>query len=116
MGSNGDIWSLYSKKDKNLIRGLPEDYEEPPYIPGPYIPLNEPPKDNSPSYTGKLCYAGIDILNIDHKGFVTASECGGRPSGNIFEEGWTAPNEPFLCPMLWCRSKNDQERIRVNQS
>jgi hypothetical protein len=81
-----------------------------------YVPLNKPPKDDSPSYTGKLCYAGIDILNVDHRGFVTASDCGGRSSGNVFEAGWTAPTDPFACPMLWCRSKNDRERIRINQN
>ena len=114
--ANGMMWPQYSKKDKNLIRGLPEDYEDPPYVAPPYVPLNEPPKDNSPSYTGKLCYAGIDMLTIDHKGFAVASECGGRSSGNVFEEGWMAPDGPFACPMLWCRSSNDRERLRINQS
>jgi organic radical activating enzyme len=111
-----DGWAGYSKKDNNLIRGLPEDYEDPPAPEPVYIPLNEPPKDDSPSYTGKLCYAGIDILTIDHKGFVVASDCGGRPSGNVFESEWSAPDGPFACPMLWCRSIDDRERIRVNQS
>lgn len=114
--SEGDSWQGYSKKDKNLIRGLPEDYEDPPFVPLPYVPLNEPPKDDSPSYTGKLCYAGVDILAIDHKGFTRGSDCGGRPTGNVFEEGWTAPNGPFPCSMLWCRSNNDRNTIRVNQS
>ena len=114
--ANGEMWTQYSKKDKNLIRGFPEDYEDPPYVPPPYIPLNEPPKDDSPTYTGKLCYAGVDILNIDHKGFCNGSECGGRMIGNIFEEGWMVPDGPFACPMLWCRSINDREKIRVNQS
>ena len=114
--ANGDIFPQYSKKDKNLIRGLPEDYEDPPYIPEPYVPLNVPPADGGFSYTGKLCYAGIDVLSINHKGFVTASDCGGRSSGNVFEEGWLAPDGPFACPMLWCRSHNDRQLIRVNQS
>ena len=114
--SEGDSWQGYSKKDKNLIRGFPEDYEDPPFVPMPYVPLNEPPKDDSPSYTGKLCYAGVDILTIDHKGFARGSDCGGRPIGNVFEEGWSAPNGPFPCSMLWCRSTNDRNTIRVNQS
>ena len=114
--SEGDSWQGYSKKDNNLIRGLPEDYVDPPLVPMPYVPLNEPPKDDSPSYTGKLCYAGVDVLTIDHKGFAKGSDCGGRPIGNVFEEGWTAPNGPFPCSMLWCRSTNDRNTIRVNQS
>jgi len=116
LSNSPDGWAGYSKKDNNLIRGLPEDYEDPPAPEVVYIPLNEPPKDDSPSYTGKLCYAGVDILTIDHKGFVVTSDCGGRPGGNVFEEGWSAPNGPFACPMLWCRSGDDRARIRVNQS
>ena len=114
--ADNSLWSGYSKKDKNLIRGLPEDYEDPPYVEPAYVPLNEPPKDDSPSYTGKLCYAGVDTLRIDHKGFAVGSECGGRDIGNVFEENWTAPNGPFACPMFWCRSANDRNTIRVNQS
>ena len=95
---------------------MPEDYVAPPYIPAPYIPLNEPPKENSPSYTGKSCYAGVDILRIDHKGFGKGSECGGRPIGNVFEDGWVAPDGPFACTMLWCRSSKDRNTIRINQS
>lgn len=114
--SEGGDWSGYSKKDKNLINFLPEDYVEPPRVESPYVPLNEPPKDNTPSYTGKLCYAGIDLLRIDHKGFANGSDCGGRPIGNVFEEGWEAPQGPFACPMLWCRSPSDRTDIRVNQS
>lgn len=112
-GIHGDTWSGYSNKDKNLINHLPEDYEPPPYVPPPYVPLNEPPKDNSPSYTGKSCYAGVDMLRIDHKGFAKGSECGGRPIGNVFEEGWTAPDGPFTCPMLWCRIPKDREELRI---
>jgi organic radical activating enzyme len=114
--SDGGDWSAYSKKDKNQINFLPDDYEEPPRVEAPYVPLNEPPKDNSPSYTGKLCYAGIDLIRIDHRGFANGSDCGGRPIGNVFESVWEAPNGPFACPMLWCRSHSDRNEIRVNQS
>jgi MoaA/NifB/PqqE/SkfB family radical SAM enzyme len=115
-GVHGETWSGYSSKDKNLINNLPEDYVAPPYVAPPYVPLNEPPPDDSPSYTGKLCYAGIDILRIDHKGFAKGSECGGRPMGNVFESTWEAPAGPFACPMLWCRIPKDRDTIRVNQS
>jgi organic radical activating enzyme len=114
--SGASFWSRYSKKDINLIKHLPEDYEDPPYVPPAYVFLNEPPKDDSPSYTGKLCYAGVDTLQIDHKGFCVGSECGGRVIGNIFEDGWQVPDGPFPCPMFWCRSPNDRTKIRVNQS
>jgi MoaA/NifB/PqqE/SkfB family radical SAM enzyme len=112
--TNGGFLSTYSSKDKNLIRYLPEDYAEPVEISIPYVPLNEAPTDDSPSYTGKTCYAGIDTLQIDHKGFASGSECGSRYIGNVFDPQWEAPNEPFACPMLWCRSENDRNNIRVN--
>lgn len=112
-GQYGDMWGGYSTKDKNLINNLPEDYVPPPYVPPPYVPLNEPPPDNSPSYTGKSCYAGVDILKIDHKGFAKGSECGGRPIGNVFEPDWQAPDGPFACPMLWCRIPADRSTLRI---
>jgi hypothetical protein len=109
-----NFWSGYSIKDINLIQGLPEDYRVPVVIQAPvYIPLNEPPKDNSPSYTGKQCYAGIDFLRISHKGFASGSECGGRDIRNVFDENWQAPDLSFACPMLWCRSAVDRHKIRV---
>lgn len=121
--TQGQFLASYSKKDINLIRYLPEDYEEPAVVVNSvsspstaYVPLNEPPKDNSPSYTGKLCYAGIDLLSIDHKGFAKGSECGGRDIGNVFDPEWKAPAVAFPCPMLWCRSENDRNNIRINQN
>jgi len=111
-GSN--FWSGYGIKDINIIQGFSEDHETPAVQDSPvYVPLNEPPKDNSPSYTGKQCYAGIDVLRIGHKGFVSGSECGARDIRNVFDENWQAPDSSFACPMLWCRSINDRNKIRV---
>jgi len=111
---DGSYWSGYSTKDINLIQGFSEDYETPIVEHSPvYVPLNEPPKDNSPSYTGKGCYAGIDMLRINHKGFTSGSECGGRDIGNVFDDNWQAPADPFVCNMLWCRSAVDRYKIRV---
>lgn len=113
---NGNYWSGYSSKDINLIQGFDEDYVPPPPKPAPaYVPLNEPPKDNSPSYTGKQCYAGIDYILINNKGFTIGSDCGGRDIGNVFNENWQAPSGSFACPMLWCRSALDRSRLRIDQ-
>lgn len=113
---NGNYWSGYSSKDINLIQGFDEDYVPAPPKPAPaYVPLNEPPKDDSPSYTGKQCYAGIDYILINNKGFAIGSDCGGRDIGNVFDENWQAPAGSFACPMLWCRSALDRSRLRIDQ-
>lgn len=117
VNSVGGTWDGYSKKDRNLIRGLPEDYEDPPAPPiekVPYVDLSIP--DDSPFYTGMPCYAGIDWIFIDSRGHAVASECRGRPIGNVFEENWEAPAQPFPCSMIQCRNQNDRNNIRVIQS
>jgi len=116
INEDGSNWSGYSRKDINLIQHLPEDYIENAVKFDPvYIPLNEPPKDNSPSYTGKQCYAGVDYLFITNKGYAIGSECGARDIGNVFDPNWQAPNSSFACPMLWCRSPGDKARLRIDQ-
>ena len=111
----GGFWNGYTSKDINLIKYLPEDYVEPPAEPvSNYVDLSV--RDGSPVYTGKLCYAGVDWISIGHRGFASASNCGGRPIGNVFEPGWTAPSEPFPCSMIQCRDHQDRTKIRVNQS
>lgn len=113
---DGNFWHGYSMADINEIHGLPKDYEAPPVAPvSVYVPLNEPPKDDSPSFTGKQCYAGIDYLLINNKGFAVGSDCGGRDIGNVFDPNWQAPGSSFACPMLWCRSIGDRARIRIDQ-
>lgn len=111
----GNLIPEYSRKEKNILMGLPEDWEPPTTLPPPppYVDLGQAPADNSPSYTGKLCYAGIDYIFISGRGYISASHCGGRDLGNIFVDDWQAPDDAFACPMKWCRVKQDRERIRV---
>jgi len=113
---NGNLWPGYSRREMNIIMGLPEDWEPPPpsYSPNPpYIDLAVAPDDGSPSYKGQPCYAGVDYIFISGRGYISASECGGRDLGNVFEDNWQAPDAAFACPMLWCRSKLDRKRIRT---
>lgn len=123
-----NYWEGYAQSDINLIEGRKADEDPVKYeinydvkqtavvIPdSTYVDLSKAPTDGSPSYTGKLCYAGIDYLEINSKGFVTGSKCRGRTMGNIFEEGWTPADGPFACPMLFCRENEDRSNIRVNQ-
>lgn len=110
---DGKPWIGYSKRDVNIIMGRPEDYEESEEPVNNYVDLSKPPADDSPSFLGQTCYAGVDYLFINERGFVIASECGGRNSGNIFNEGWEPPDNPFKCPMYYCRSTEDRRLIRM---
>lgn len=115
----GNIWSGYSVIDVNRILGRPDDWVPPPPVPPPppvYLDPRIPPVDNTPSYTGLGCYAGIDHIYISHKGYASGSECGGRDIGNVFDANWIAPGEIFTCNMNYCRSYNDKNRLRVGVS
>ena len=119
--SGGDFWFGYSARDRNIIRGLPEDYVEPP--PEPVDPNAVDPnwqdlsKVTAPEYvyTGKNCYAGVDYIYIGQRGYASASDCGGRDLGNVFAADWQAPDAPFACNMIQCWSEADRRRLRVNQ-
>ncbi len=114
-------WSGYSMKDINLIAGRPEDWTPPP--PPPVDPNAPDPIWVDPRiiqnpefvYTGRQCFAGVDYLFIGGKGWASASDCGGRDLGNVFDANWTAPETSFACPMFQCLSDNDKSKIRVNQ-
>jgi len=117
--------SNYSLLDYNIYYRRPEDWAPPPppslepeaavdSMP-PSTPVWVDPRidDGAPKYTGKPCYAGVDYLYIDSKGFASGSDCGGRMIDNVFSDGWTPPDMPFPCPMLFCRSHNDYQNIRI---
>lgn len=116
-----DLWDGYSLKDKYKILGLPEDYQPP--APPPRDPNQPDPQWVDPRiirdpefvYTGKQCFAGVDFIFIGAKGFASASDCGGRDLGNVFDPAWQAPDASFACPMFQCLSERDRKIIRVNQ-
>jgi hypothetical protein len=121
-----NYWEGYAQSDINLIEGRAADqdpikYEikydvkqSEPVIPdSTYVDLSVPPVDDTPSHTGDPCYAGIDYIEINSKGFVQGSKCRGRSMGNIFHEGWKPEYEPFACPMLFCREEDDRNNIRI---
>jgi hypothetical protein len=119
--SGGNLYTGYSPSDINLINGLPEDWTPPPE------PVQDPNQPNpawvdpriiqNPEfvYTAKQCFAGVDYLFISGKGWASASNCGGRDLGNVFNDNWAAPDTSFACPMFQCLSEADRTRIRTNQ-
>lgn len=124
LNDQGGAIENYSMRDLNIFYGRPEDWMPPP--PPPPVPRgpNDPdpvwvdPRidDGAPVYTGKSCWAGVDYMYIDVKGWVRGSDCGGRDLGNVFEPGWTPPDSSFACPMMFCRSAADKQNIRIDKS
>lgn len=123
---NYSLWSGYKREDINLMAGRRADEDPPPLPPSAapapamptepvYVDLSKPATDGSPSYTGRQCYAGVDYITIDAKGWARGSDCHGRVIGNVFDADWTAPDTSFACPMTFCRSINDRQKIRIDQ-
>jgi organic radical activating enzyme len=71
--------------------------------------------NSNPSFTGQLCNAGIERLNIGHMGWVSGSDCNNIPLGNIWDAGWTAPTSGQRCGMISCISASDQQITKFNQ-
>lgn len=118
-GSEGLIQG-YTNAEINLMFGRPEDWVEPP--PPPVDPNAPDPNwkdpnidDGSAKYLGYNCYAGVDYLYIGHRGYTSGSDCGSRNGGNVFDPDWQPLDEPFKCPMFFCRSEKDKRRLRINK-
>jgi organic radical activating enzyme len=63
----------------------------------------------NPSYSGKLCNAGVETLSIGAQGWVSGSMCNNSPLGNIWHEGWMPPTGPQICTMQACIFSSDQK-------
>lgn len=61
-----------------------------------------------PVYTGQMCNAGVEYLNIGAKGWVSGSNCNNQPLGNIWHDGWMPPQGPQKCTMISCINDSDQ--------
>lgn len=109
---DGRLYQGYSQVDENRIYGRPDDYISVPVIPA-YIDLSVP-NQVDPVYTGKPCYAGVDWMTINPRGFVSYSQCGGRNEHyNVFDPQWQPPNGYFACTVNQCRSEQDRRKIRI---
>jgi MoaA/NifB/PqqE/SkfB family radical SAM enzyme len=64
---------------------------------------------SNPSYSGKLCNAGIEQLHIGPQGWVSGSSCGNSSLGNIWKEGWMPLVAPQICTMQACVHPEDQK-------
>lgn len=119
--SGNSLIDGYTTGEVNLMFGRPEDWVPPP--PPPRDPNAPDPNwknpnidDGSPKNLGYTCYAGVDYLYISHQGWVNGSDCGGRNEGNVYEPDWMPHEEPFTCPMFFCRSERDKQKIRIIKS
>ena len=110
--SSGGPLENYSMADINIFYDRPEDWVPPPTPPEP-VWIDPRIANGDPSYTGKPCWAGVDWLYIDSKGFAKGSECGGRDIGNVFDSNWTPPDSAFSCPMMFCHHQHDRDNIKI---
>lgn len=117
---NGELYQGYSLIDANRIYGRPDDYIPDTIIFDPnkpypkYIDLSVI-NDSDPVYTGLPCYAGVDWLHINEKGFASYSQCGGRNEHyNVFDPNWQPPSDYFHCTVNQCRNQQDRRKIRIN--
>ena len=117
--ANGELYIGYNQVDSNRIHGRPDNWQpvhvvRDPNLPDPnYIDLRIV-NDTDPVYTGKPCYAGVDWIYINHKGFASYSQCGGRGEAlNVFNPDWQPPTTPFPCNVNQCRSVQDRTKIRI---
>lgn len=60
------------------------------------------------NFKGWTCFAGVEMLFVDHKGDLFRGGCaaGGRIA-NIFDERIPFPSEPILCPKNYCPCGTD---------
>ena len=109
----GELQLLYSNFGRGSNMFLPySDYQWNEYIklgghhrPEPTNNLFRP----QPSFTGKNCFAGVDILIIDHKGHVKRSWCSNDDIiGNIYQMPIKWPTDPIVCKMPVCGNGFDQ--------
>lgn len=109
---SGNLHHEYSTVDANRINGRPDDWVPEPVI---FDPRDLSVTNNSdPIYTGLPCYAGVDWLYINPKGFASYSQCGGRNEHyNVFDPNWQPPSDPFPCTVNQCRSEQDRKKIRI---
>lgn len=62
-----------------------------------------------PSFTGKLCNAGIEYLFIGSTGWASGSACNNASLGNVWNAGWAPPETPQTCTMISCIHESDQK-------
>lgn len=65
--------------------------------------------NQSPSFTGKLCNTGIEILKIDYLGWVKGSNCGNTHLGNIWQNDFALPTSPSRCNKIVCTDNEDKQ-------
>lgn len=99
----------YTNEQLRLIRGE-ELIEEKIYFQETTFRERQENKVNSnPSYTGKLCNVGIEVLNINGEGWASGSSCSTLHLGNIWKSNFQLPAGPSKCKMIACINHSDQQ-------
>lgn len=72
--------------------------------------------DKNPVFTGQMCNAGVERLNIGPQGWVSGSNCNNISLGNIWHDNWKPPEGPQQCGMISCISPDDQKITKFSSS
>ena len=98
----------YTSDQLRIIRGEVLVKEQQHYVETTFQERYEERIIQNPVYTGMMCNAGIESLNISHQGWASGSNCNDRPLGNIWIGGFSLPTSPHKCGMRACISESDQ--------
>jgi hypothetical protein len=64
-------------------------------------------QDSDRVFTGWQCYAGIDTLIIDSRGWIRNGWCPQHTMSQQHMSDWTGISQPNTCNMAWCRHHHD---------
>lgn len=108
--ASGDMGFLnYTEEQYETMFGkkwVEDNLKAPPKT---FTEINIERRDSSPSFTGKLCNTGIELLFISAEGWVRGSSCNNTHLGNIWEENFQFPTQPSICKMISCTVQEDQQ-------
>jgi MoaA/NifB/PqqE/SkfB family radical SAM enzyme len=120
----GGEWIAYTEEQKETLRryhNIPSfnvnDIQDTVPTPSPSAPKPTPvstvvktttdvyltEKDDQRCFTGWRCYAGIDTLCIDSRGYVRRGWCAQLGQTQTPMAAWTWDHSPVTCNMAWCR-------------
>lgn len=99
----------YTAEQIELINGPGSSVQKKMLVDETFQERHERMLSISPSFTGKKCNAGIEILNIGAQGFTSGASCTNTHLGNIWDSDFQFISEPQVCKMMACMNPEDQK-------
>ena len=103
----------YTEEQKQILQGgeprpsyvVESDSEPNQHL--THIQLHYSENDELREFTDWQCYAGIDTLVIDSRGYVRRGWCAQHTMEQVHMSAWQWSLEPQNCRMMWCRHSHD---------